>query len=308
MGHGAHTGPDAIVVAVGPNPREVERVRDLAASIAAHEPADAIMVLVDDHPEPRNLTADLPRSLQTISLHHRRASRPHFSRSVGICAVILHGLQWIQANTQAQFVLKLDTDSLVIGPYRQRVAERFDRNPGTGMIGAHKTAVDGTRRDWSVHAETLALLTKRFHWRHPRASMRTWNDPLKAHARRLHGAARRHGYQTAEHCMGGGYAIARRALDAMAGEGFLDDPGLWSQADLPEDVMLGLHVRALGFTLADATQAGEVFGVSYKGLAAPPAELLARGYGVIHALKNDPNHGEDEIRAFFHAHRTGVAA
>lgn len=308
MARGASKRSGAIVVAVGPNPREIERLRDLADSIAAHEPEAGPLVLVDDHPEPRDLSRGLPPGLRAISLHHRRPARRDFWRSVGICSVIMHGLQWIQANTDTDFILKLDTDSLVIAPYRDRVLTRFAEDPGLGIVGAYETEADGKVRDWSVHTESLALLTRRFDWRHPRGSIRTWNNPLKARARSLLAAAQANGYRTAEHCLGGGYAVSRLLLDAMASAGFLDDPGLWAMADLPEDVMVGLHARALGFGFADATTPGEVFGVTYIGLAAPPADLLARRHAVIHAVKNDPALGEADIRAFFRAHRIGAIA
>lgn len=298
----------AILVGVGPHPREVERLADLAASIAAHEP-NGVLVIVDDHPEPRGLAQglSLPAGLTAVSLHHPRPIERRFRRGKGICSVIMLGLQWIQANTDATFALKLDTDSLVIGPYRERILSYFRGDPNLGMAGAYETEADGVARDWSVHHESLRLLSRRFDPRHPRGSLRTWSDPLKARVRALNRAARGNGYRLGEHCLGGGYAVSRALLDAMASAGHLDDPMLWLEADLPEDVMVGLHVRALGFAFADLVDEGDVFGVTYVGLASPPPELLARGHAVIHAVKNDPHFAEDEIRRFFRDHRTASA-
>lgn len=309
MGIGAYPGTHAILVAVGPKPQEIERLRDLAESIAWHAPR-AILVLVDDSPEPRDLARHLalPASLRVAVLHHVRPEKREFWRSVGICSVIMTGMRWIQANTEVPFVVKLDTDSLVIAPYAQRVFETFERHPKLGMVGAYRVEADGKPRDWSVHKGAIKALVRRFHWRHPRGSLRDWNDPLKGHVRAIFNAARRNGYRVGEHCLGGGYAVSRRLLDAMSEAGHLDDPMLWSLADLPEDVMIGLHTRAHGLAFADQAGRGGVFGVTYIGLGAPPAELLARDHAVIHAVKNDPHLSEAEIRAFFATRRTAVAA
>lgn len=294
----------AIVVAVGPGPREVERLHDLVDSIAAHEPL-GVLVLVDDHPQARHLDRGLsaPRTLQVVSLHHTRPASIYYRRGKGICSAIMTGLKWAQANTDAAFALKLDTDSLVIGGYRQAIGERFAADPRLGMIGAYELEAHGEVRDWTIHHRALDELTRRLVWRRPRHTLRTWNAPLKRRARRLLSEARERGYRPGEHCLGGGYAVSRRFLDAAADAGLMNDPMLWCAADLPEDVMVGLHVRALGFEFADMVDRGDVFGVRYIGLAFPPAELLARGHAIIHAVKNDPDLDEDEIRAFFREHR-----
>lgn len=299
----------AVLVAVGPNPLETERVRDLAEALAAHEPEGGLLVMVDDSPEPRHLdrALDLPSGWRAVSVHHRRPETRRFTRGKGICSVIMLGMQWIWANTDAAFVLKLDTDSLVIGPYRQRILQAFRDKSGVGMLGAYETLPHGEACDWSMHIETLRMLGARINWRRPRWTVRTWSDPLKAQVRRVRKDAEGHGYRPAEHCTGGGYALSRSALDAMGAARYLDAAMLWAGADLPEDVMVGLHVRAAGFGFADLVARGEVFGVRYIGLCFPPAELLARGYAIIHAVKNDPEIGETEIRRFFREQRTAPA-
>ena len=103
------------------------------------------------------------------------------------------------------------------------------------------------------------------------------------------------------------WSLRTVVIAPMAAAGHLDDPMLWVGADLPEDVMVGLHVRAAGFGFADLTARNEVFGVRYVGLCFPPADLLERGYAVIHAVKNDPNMSEADIRSFFRDRRSTLA-
>ena len=52
--------PYAIAVAVGPDPKELERVSDLIESVRAYEPGPCHFVMIDDSPEDR----DLPKALK----------------------------------------------------------------------------------------------------------------------------------------------------------------------------------------------------------------------------------------------------
>jgi hypothetical protein len=63
-------------------------------------------------------------------------------------------------------------------------------------------------------------------------------------------------------------------------------------------------VRAVGLGLANHVKPGEVFGVRWRGLPAPPAALVQQEYAVNHAVKNDPDYDEATVRAFFKARRT----
>jgi hypothetical protein len=297
----------AVAVAVGPDAREIDRLRDLADSVGHHEPvARAWFVMIDDAPEPRALAShvSLPASWRAVSLHHPRHDRAQVFRvGKGIVSAVLLAMKWIQANTDAAFALKLDTDSLVIRPFRQPIAQRFAAVPTLGIVGAYRTTPNGTPRDWSHHARTLrAMLRPPFSVRHPLRRLMWKPDPRQAHLVDLVERANAHGYDLAEHCMGGGYAVARSLLDAMARAGQLDDVTRWMGVDLPEDVTLGLHCRANAFTLADAL---DTFGVRYEGLPFLPQELVDRGYAVIHAVKNDPRLDEARVRAFFKAQRAG---
>jgi hypothetical protein len=93
--------------------------------------------------------------------------------------------------------------------------------------------------------------------------------------------------------------VSRAFLDRAAAAGHLEQPNRWTAVDLPEDVVVALHARALGMTLGNHVGPGETFGVRYVGLPMPPEQLVANGYAVIHAVKNDPSISEDAIRAFF---------
>jgi hypothetical protein len=300
----------AIAIAVGPAEVEVERLRDLADSIVHHDRGPATLVLVDDSPQPRQLDQrlPLPPPFRAVSLHHpRQQGRVTFSRGKGICSAILLALQWTARNLDVPFVLKLDTDSLVISPFRDRLATFFGSRADVGMVGAYTLTPNGTARDWSVHGKAVAMLGRRFDWRWPLQSLRATRDPNRLHVARLIRKACANGYEHGEHCMGGGYALSGELVRRMDQNGYLDAPDRWMHIDLPEDVMIGIHVRAVGMAFANHVGEGEVFGVRYLGLPDSPQNLLAKRYAVIHAVKNDPNHDEATIRAFFKADRERAA-
>jgi hypothetical protein len=297
--------PYAICVPVGPQPLEVERLKDLVDSIAAFEPHQSTIVMVDDHAEPRDLdkVISAPASMRLVSIHLRRDVRPKFG-SKGVAGAVLTGYAWIQKNTDARFAMKLDTDSLVIGPFRQRICEKLDEDRSIAMIGAYSLTPNGTVRDWSVHRKLIRDITTLLPITQPWRVAAYCADPTRRHIRRLYARARANGYQSGEHCLGGGYALSREFLDRVAAAGYFDAPQLWINVDIAEEVAVGLHVRALGMGFANQVEAGDVFGVRYKGLAYPPEELLNRRYAIIHAVKNDPTYSEAEIRAYFSQKRS----
>lgn len=297
-----------VAVAVGPGPKEVERLRDLADSIAFYEPdAPGTIVLVDDHATPRHLDRELslPASLRAVSLHHPRHGAPvKYRVGKGIVSAILLALGHAQRETDAGLVLKLDTDSLVIGPFRERLAAAFARDAELAVLGAHTLTPTGEARDWSHHVKRIeAVARPPIAWRHPLTSLAARRAPTARMVAELIAEAKTHGYDVGEHCMGGGYAVSRAFLDRAAARHLFDRPERWTAVDLPEDVVVSLHARALGMRLGNHVMPGETFGVRYIGLPMPPERLVASGYAVIHAVKNDKAISEEAIRAFFRERR-----
>ena len=305
--------PVAVAVAVGPGEREVERVIDLAASLAAYEGGPGWFVMVDDSPAQRDLdrVVALPAGWTAVSLPHPRHDRATtFKVGKGIISAVLAALKWIQATTDAAYVLKLDTDSLVINPFSEKLAAIFQSSPTLGMVGACHMTPNGTPRDWRGHAKAVRRYFEppAFDWKHPIASLKArkaFNAPPAAAAYVL--AKKNPAFDCGEHCMGGGYAVSRTLIDRLAAARLLDDPMIWTGIDLPEDVTVGMHVRAVNMTFADNVAPGEVFGVRYRGLPFLPDELVAKGYSVIHAVKNDERVDEATMRDYFAKRRANLS-
>jgi len=95
-------------------------------------------------------------------------------------------------------------------------------------------------------------------------------------------------------------------LARMLANKYLDDTALWLPIDCPEDVMVGIYTKAVGCDYFSYVARDEVFGVRHRGLDDTPQGLLDRGYSVIHAVKNDPNVSEAEIRKFYKDRRASL--
>jgi hypothetical protein len=85
----------------------------------------------------------------------------------------------------------------------------------------------------------------------------------------------------------------------------LGDRARGLHARLGDDLVLGAMTRACGLALRDLPA---VFGLAHRGLPDRPAALGARGFAIIHRVKNDPGASVEVIRAFFGAARGGAAA
>jgi hypothetical protein len=302
--------PFAIAVAVGPDPKELDRVADLIDSLRAFESRSCWFVMVDDGPADRNLAAhfQFPANCTPASVPHPRRQFPDRAagarRGKGICAAIQQSLAWIASNaSEAIFTLKMDTDALIIAPFADKLQTFFADHPGVGMAGAFDRTPNGDARDISVNARTVEHLYR------PASMLRRLKNQLtsdeSATISRHIGEAISHGYRFGEHCLGGAYAVSRDLPVRMKKEGFLADTALWLPIDCPEDVMVGIYTRAVGLKCENFVGPHEVFGVRHRGLPDTPQRLLDRGFSVIHAVKNDPDVSEDQIRQFFREQRSG---
>lgn len=296
-------------MAVGPGDREVRRADDVIASILHHEPGIDSILLVDDAPHERDLSAVLGRRRPQVSVTANPRDGGGHGLWGGLAAGMLHGYGWLQREVRPDVVLKLDTDALVISPFAGRVADALS-DPHVGMVGTFSQHCDGRPReldrwDFRVRRRRFPVrpfregdqATGRLRLRHS-----LWGD--SAVLRRRIAAARRNGYGYGEHCLGGAYAVPGRFLDRMADHGWFDDWRAWVPLDIGEDVCIGVYVRATGLACANANRPGEPFGVEYRDLPLPPQQLIDAGYAAVHSIKDQDGHSEAEIRAFFAALRT----
>ena len=298
-----------LLLPLGPGDREVGRARDLVEALGHHEPGPWRLTIVDDDGgRDRGLADAFPTpagcTIQSVTHAHDFAARRRYVGGDGrfMCGNTMTGLAAVVGDV-GEFIVKLDSDALVIGPFADRLRAAFAARPDVGLLGACTRTPRGAARDTSMHAGPVRRAHRPpLEWRHPRRSLWHRREAATAPARALIGRALAGDYEPGDHALGGALALRGAVLTELAADGLLDSAA-WEGLDLSEDVMIGLLPAAAGYGQADLVGAGEVFGVAFQGLPYPPAELLDRGYALIHAVKNDPDVSEADIRAFFRARR-----
>jgi hypothetical protein len=286
----------AVVMPVGPDAAEVQRCRDTALSIAAWEPGVRWLVLVDDAAAPRDLAAEIDAGeAEVVVLPH-----PLRGRNAGlqdrVAAAVIAAFGWVARETSADFVMKIDTDALVIAPFADKLSAGTAADD-VGLLGSYDRTCNGDPRSFAPWVRPVKR-TARF--------VQPRRIAVGARARRARHyvrEARARGYVWGEHALACGLAMPRRTLDAIARGGAFNDPCTFVGTNLFDDPILGILVRRAGYRLAGHVDEGQTFGVAWRGLPDTPENLLARGYSIIHSVKNDQRLAEPEIRAVFQARR-----
>lgn len=292
----------AVLLPVGPAEAEITRACDLLDSLQAFEAGNFTLVLVDDHVGSRDLNREIAGEANYPCLV---TTNPRSGRGSGwgsgAAAGTLAALQAVAQLPDHEFVVKLDTDSLVIDAFSKRVAEEFRRQPELGIMGAYQFSPASARSCSSAPA-LEKLLRQCAVWRRtPLGGMALQVGYLGRYGR-IRNVIRRallNGYRLGEHCSGGGYAMSMKAVRTLKKEGLLDDPLLWLATPLGEDTVLSLCVQAAGFLIQQGETEREVFGVKHQGLLAAPQELIERGYAIIHSVRDYNGYREDQTRAYF---------
>lgn len=313
-----HDSRFAVVSPVGPGDREVNRVRDLFDSLEAFEPGNYHFVLVDDDQGASRFTNIVPKCLRDRYIEIKNPRRGQGGGWAAGCAVaVFAGLdELLRRRIPFNFALKLDTDALVIGPFAEKISAQFAAFSRIGMIG--------TVRDPNLGEQPLEFvkplgrivdkLLKQFTvWRRtPLGGGPAVQIALWGRYRLMRDTIREafiNGFRVGEHCYGGGYALSRPCVEALAARGLLGRPRVWLSTPLVEDFLISLCVKSVDFGLKDLSGKGEPFAVRYLGLPDTPENLLAGGHSIIHSVKDCEAQAlkEAELRSFFRQIRTQAA-
>ena len=293
----------AVLLPVGPSDRELARLDDAVDALRAAERPERIeLILIDDAPQPRDLAGRLDwpsaRVLRTPLWAGGRPPDPAGAMVAGTLA----GLG-LAARLELEFLLKLDTDAHAIDPFADALRDALT-DPAVGIVGSYDRTCTGGVRDWTRWRRPLGrvgLPVSVVDAPASRLGMRLVHRPAAARraATRLLRQARARGYVTGEHCLGGAYAVS----PALLAHDHLFATAPWLGTGLGEDVVLGLLCRAAGLELRGLVGRDEPFGIEHVGLPATPAELLASGHSIVHAVKHRDAATEERLRAVFRVAR-----
>jgi hypothetical protein len=285
-----------VIIPVGPGDREIARLHELLAELAAHEGRqDAFLAIADDDRTPRSINVDWP--LVEVFRTKTRERGGVLDAYGAMVASTLEGLR-ICRERGVDMVLKLDTDAAVIGPFAAKIRAAFRDAPTLGVVGSYDLTSAGGRRDWSVWESRLRradLPLRLVRAPQGRTSLRYKSRADRAAVRRLVVAAREHAPEGA-HCLGGAYAVSRAFLDRAD-----LDSGRWVGTGLGEDVVVGILCSAIGLSMCSLVGRDQPFALAWRGLPASPAELARGGHSLVHSVKAETPEAEREIRAALRA-------
>ena len=295
----------AVVIALGPGEMEELRFRDLLDALRCFEPSDCVgVVLVDDGERGSEFIEKLSSYPPVFRIPNPRNGRGDPWKG-GLTVGVISGLSFVQSRLTPEYVLKLDSDSLVIAPFHAELAEQFRAGERIGLLGArvHRDvpAQAGSAEYWG--RQILKSTNRHSITRQPKLEIGINFGPAAASLRCLLREAYKNGYSLGETCIGGGYALRSEALHSMYRLGVLSPSLRFIKLQLTEDVFVSLATRAAGFELKDLNDSGEVFGVAWNGLPGSPAELLEQKRSVIHSVKSSEGFEEKSLRAFFRNNR-----
>ena len=155
----------AVILPVGPAKEEIVRARDLLDSLQRFEAGNYTLVLVDDHAGGRDLGREVVGGADlrwVVTTNPRRGRGDGWSS--GAAAGTLAALRVAAQLPEHEFVVKLDTDSLVIDTFSERVANSFRRQPELGIMGAYQFS-PASDRDRSSAPALEKLLRQWAVWR-----------------------------------------------------------------------------------------------------------------------------------------------
>jgi hypothetical protein len=299
----------SVLIPIGGGSSEIDRLRDLLDSLFHYEPHVSEIVIVDDIMPARKFSElNLAPGCRLVVLPNPRRGTGNGWLG-GLAAAVIEGNNWLEKNSRCDFVLKLDTDALVIAPFAAKVIAAFAAKPRAFLLGS-STKTPNRIYDLPEDFPTAPALVKLQRpltvWRRtyrlwPRLQCILFRRDRQRRA--LIQAAVRNGYRLGLHCQGGAYALSRHGLTQIKASGALSDPMLWIWTPCSEDIVMTVSAYACGGTAGDLNGDGEPFGTLAHGLPDTPERLVERGFSIIHSVKDFEDSKEKETREFFRQRR-----
>jgi hypothetical protein len=280
----------AVVVPAGPR----DDLADTVASVVHFTDPSRVILVIDDTGQPASELGRVRDLSPDVVIIPARGGVPPGTFG-GLWVKLATGYQWLLERYEPGLVLRLDADALLIGPGLEASAERaFAADPGLGLLGSYRLGPDDGQRDFSWAASQIRAA----------AGLRGLARPrCRAALRRYHQLARAQGYVDGEHVLGGAYVHRYAAIGEIYRRGWLADPWPLRQAPVGDDHLISMLTVAAGYRIGDFGGSAHPMALTWRGLPAHPADLLAGGKLVTHSVRSWGDLDETQIRAIFAAAR-----
>jgi hypothetical protein len=293
--------PFAVIIPCGPDSREIARVTDTVEALLHFEPECRRVLIINDG-NPALAGLPLP-SVCKVMEHPRRG------RGWGWGGGLLFGELCAFARlardcADVDFVLKLDTDALVIRPFAEALKSAL--GTGAGLVGSRiandPLPAGKTTAPLSYFAAKVAKLRAPVGlWRKPRPHIRFAFSGPHRHVAQWYDEAEQNGYLPGELIEGGALAFSMRCLRALGEHGVLQAAHDFLDVPVSDDIVLTMLPYLVGMRAANCP----AFIVEPATLRHSPADVLAdESAAIIHSVKGFGAMSESEIRAFFRERRT----
>jgi hypothetical protein len=290
----------SVLLSLGPEEFEMNRAASLLRWLFHFEANHVSAVVIsDDARQPRDFgfITTLAPQVRTILLHSPRRLGGDAWRG-GLATNYFSGFARAFDEPEIAMCLVLDSDAFVMRPFFHRAKQIFSQDSRLGILGScfeydprgNSVPPSTWRRNLAKWNKLIRLRKRPFF--HVETALYGRNKKIR---QLLHLAAK-NGWRLGANAQGGAFLISRRVYEKCVHERLFEDPFLWQNTDLSYDVIFSLMCVALGFRIKDDNRANGIFGVQYRGLPFPPAQLVERDYALVHSLKM-PSHAEEiELR------------
>ena len=282
-----------VLIPIGPS-CENSFISDTIQSVIFYLKLDYEIVLVDDSGCSKGSL--LKEKFKDITVLETKGSTGHFA---GLYFTLSYGLKYVYENFLFDFVLRMDTDALLIGCGLDQVAvDFFKENPDRGIIGSYMVDCNGDPRGiYWTGVQLQKEMKIKFLIKDTFKKFKGWSF-----LRTVYRKSKKNGYIDGEHCMGGAYLMSWKCVKELNDKLLLDRREIYF-TQLQEDQIFGLLIYSIGFSHADFATGDLPMGLRWRGLPCSPQELVKRNKKITHSTRFFENMGEEEIRKYFRERR-----
>jgi hypothetical protein len=285
----------SVLIPCGPSPREVARIRDILESLTRHEPDYELLVVINDGNEGLGFLDAYPK---TVVIPGPRAGRGWgvggglvFNQLVGYSHIAAH-------TTRSRFVLRLDTDAWILGPFSKAIAGEFG-DPSVGMIGSfvdsNNLGPDRRTPGISYFAGKAEKLRRWISlWRKPNWRLLTFISPSQRAIQRYFHSAEIHGYQNGFLIEGGAFALGWNWVEFAQTLGLYDQAENFIDTPVTEDLIITMLTYYMGLRAMNST----LFCIEPSGLRYRVEKMIRKAgqSPIIHSVKHEDEYTEFLVR------------